>query len=224
MRREIQIAMVILEFTITICAQSDIPTFKVETSSALVWSEDSTGGAASSTIVDPRTGNSIHKLSYAGIEVSSQIGYERVGSSETTRLLNYTTTIANSTGSDLAIKYGGASIEGRVALPLWLERADQNFGKRDRKDIWELSKQRCFRNGFASSENFFSASESSRVFTVHPQTAVTISSVTKYPASSPMLCTVDGCHLTGTIRFYIQVNSRDFVFVWSGRSVVNCGD
>lgn len=216
--------MAILAFTLTTCAQSDIPTFKVETSGALVWGEDAPHGAASSAIIDPGTGNPIHKLSYAGIEVSSRIGYEKVGFSEMARLLNYTTTVANNTDSDVSVKYGGASVDGRAAPPLWLARGGQNFSKHDRQNIWELSRQSCFHNGFASTDNFFSANESSRVFTVHPKTAMTISSVTKYPASTPLLCTVDGCHVTGTIRFYIQVNSRDFVFVWPGRSVIYCGE
>lgn len=189
-----------------------------------MWGEDAREGATSSTIVDPRTGNSIHKLSYAGIEVSSQMGYERVSLSEADKLLNYTTTIANNTGSDLSVRYGGASVDGRTALPLWLTHSNKGLNKRDRKDIWELNKMYCFQTGFASSENFFSANASSRIFTVRPKTAMTISSVTKYPRSSHAQCSVDGCHVTGTIRYYVRVNNRDFVFAWAGRAVVYCGE
>jgi len=211
-------------FTLSTFGQDGMPTFKVDASSALVWDKDSPESATSFTIWDPLTGNEIHKLSTGGVEVSSLLGYERVSLSSAGKLLNYTTTIANNTDSDLSVQYGGASADGHAALPLWVARSNKEFNKRDRKDVWELSKMHCFKNGFASSENFFSAHAISRVFTVHPKTAMTISSVTKDPRSTSVRCSVEGCHITGTIRHYITVNRKDYVFVWPGRSVVYCGE
>jgi hypothetical protein len=224
MKQQSLVPLALFVFTLSSLAQNDVPTFKVTASSAFVWGEDSPDSAKSSVIFDPLTGNSIYRLSHAGIEVSSRMGYERVSSSEAGKLLNYTTTVTNNTDSDLAVRYGGASIDGRAALPLTIAPSNKGFSKHDRKDVWELARMHCFKTGFASSENLFSAQASSQTFTVRPKTAMTISSVTKDPRSSPLLCSLDGCHVTGTIRYYIRVNSRDYVFVWPGRSVVYCGE
>lgn len=224
MNQEWKIAMFVLSFALRAIAQNDIPTFKVDARSALVWGEDASGGARSSTIVDPRTGNFIHRLSYAGIEVSTQMGFERVSLSEAGKLLTYTTTIANNTDTDLSVRYGGASVDGHVVQPLMLDPANKGVSKHARKGIWALNKMDCFTSGFASGENFFSANALAKVFTIRPKTAMTVSSVTMYPGSSRSLCSMDGCHITGTIRYYIQVNSRDYVFVWPGHDVVYCGE
>src|SRR5437899_1656493 len=45
-------------------AQTNIPTFKVETRSALVWDKVSPGNAPSSVIWDPLTGREIHRLTF----------------------------------------------------------------------------------------------------------------------------------------------------------------
>lgn len=211
-------------FTISMLAQDSLPTFKVNAESALVWDKDSPESAHSFVIWDPLTGNEIHKLSAGGVEVSSLMGYERVSSSKAGKLLNYTTTIANNTDSDLSVRYGGASVDRHAALPLWVAVNNKKFKKRDRPEIWELSKMHCFKSGFASSENFFSSHTIGKVFTVRPQTAMTISSVMMDPRSSSVLCSVDGCHIKGTIRYYITVNRKDYVFVWPGHSVIYCGE
>lgn len=189
-----------------------------------MWDENSLESATSSIIRDPLTGDEIHKLSYAGIEVSSRMGYERISLSKVGELLNYTTIIANNTDSDVSVEYGGARVDGRAAMPLRIALTNKGVNKHDRKNVWELSKMYCFKTGFASSENFFSADDSSRSFKVRPRTALTISSVTKDPRNLPLLCSVDGCHFTGTIRYYIRVARTDYVFVWPGRSVVYCGE
>jgi len=211
-------------FTLSLLAQDSLPTFKVNAESALVWDKDAPESAHSSVIWDPLTGNEIHTLSAGGVEVSSLIGYERVSSSKAGTLLNYTTTIANNTDSDLSVRYGGASVDRHAALPLWVAVNKKQFKKRDRPGIWELSKMQCFKSGFASSENFFSSHTMAKVFTVRPQTAMTISSVTMDPRSSSVLCSVDGCHIKGTIRYFITVNRKDYVFVWPGQSVMYCGE
>ena len=204
-------------------AQNDTPTFKVDTKSALVWDTAVPESATSSIVWDPLTGNEIHKLKSEGIEVSSRIGYERLSSSEAGELLNYTTTIANNTDSDLSVQYGGASADGQAAMPLWVVLTSKGLNKRDRKNVWELNKMHCFKTGFASSENFFSAHAPSKTFSVRAQTALTISSVSRDPRRYSLRCSLDGCHVNGTIRYYITVNHKDYVFVWPGRSVVYCG-
>jgi len=204
-------------------AQTNMPTFKVDTRSALVWDEVSPGDASSSVLWDPLTGSEIHRMRSGGVEVSSLVGYERVGSNTAFKLLNYTTTITNNTDSDLSVQYGGAIVDGHTALPLWVALTNKGFRKRDRKEIWELNKMHCFTTSFSSKENFFSADNLSKIFTIRARTALTISSVTMDPRLSSAVCSVDGCHMTGTIRHYITVNGRDYVFVWPGRSVVYCG-
>src|SRR5215470_3435768 len=86
-----------LILTIKAYTQNDNPDFKVSAWSALVWDESLPDHSTSSTILDPLTGHEIHKLSQDGIEVSSRMGYERVGRGQAGKLLNYTTTVANNT-------------------------------------------------------------------------------------------------------------------------------
>jgi len=224
MKRNQLIVLAFLVFTHSTFAQDDTPTFRAEAKSALVWDDSLPETATSTTVWDPLTGNEIHKLSSAGIEVSSRIGYERVSSGETGKLLHYTTTIANNTDSDVSVKYGGASVDGHVAMPLWVALTHKGLKKRDQKDVWELSKMHCFKTGFAARDNFFSVHDPSGTFTVHAQTAMTISSVAKDPRNYSVRCSVDGCLVTGILRYYITVNRKDYVFVWPGHSVVYCGE
>ena len=218
------VALVLLVFIRLAFAQNDNPTFKADARSALVWDKDFPGEAASSVVWDPLTGREIHKLSHGGIEVSSRMGYERVSLGNAGKLLNYTTTIANNTDSDVTVQYGGASVDGHAAQPLWVALSHKGFKKRVRNDVWELDKMHCFRTGFASTENLFSGGTLSRVFTVRPQTAMTISAVSKDPRTHSVLCSVNGCQITGTIRYYVTVNGKDYVFVWPGPSVFYCGE
>jgi hypothetical protein len=224
MKRSQLIVVACLVFTLSMFAQNDTPAFRVEARSALVWDKDLPESTTSSIVWDPLTGNEIHKLRSAGVEVSSRIGYERVSSSEVGKLLHYTTTIANHTDSDVSVNYGGASVDGHVATPLWVALTNKGSKKRDRKNVWELSKMHCFKTGFASTKNFFSAHDLSETFTVRPQTAMTISSVTKDPRDYSVRCSLDGCQVTGTVRYYITVNGKDYVFIWPGKSVVYCGE
>ena len=147
-------------------SQDRVPIIKAEVMSAFVWGEDSASGAVSSTIQDPLTGNAIRTLSYAGIEVSSRIGFENTGTDEVGTFLNYTTTIVNSTDSTLAVRYGGISVDGHVASPLRVVLPGQKLSKRERKgkpDLAELGKLHCFTSGFLSRDKFFSANASSQL-------------------------------------------------------------
>ena len=219
--------LAVFAFTPGVFGQDDGPMIKATVMSAFVWGEDSTSGAVSSTIQDPLTGNALHTLSYAGIEVSSQIGFERVSIAEVGTFLNYTTTIVNSTDSTLSVRYGGVSVDGHAASPLWVVPADEKLNKKERKskpDAVDLGKIHCFTSGFLSSDNVFSANASSQVLTVAPRTALKVSSVIRDPRNyHSVLCSVEGCYPTGTIRYYLRVDSKDYVFVWPGRSAVYCG-
>jgi len=219
--------LAVFAFTPGIFEQGGLPTIKTEAMSAFVWGEDSPSGAISSTIQDPLTGNAIHVLSYAGIEVNSRLGFERVSSNEVGTFLNYTTTIVNTTDSALSVRYGGISVDGHAAPPLWVVPPGSKLSKKERKsmpDFVELGKLHCFTSGLLSSDNFFSANAPSQVLTVAPKTALTVSSVIRDPRSYHTLqCSVEGCFPIGTIRYYLKVDDKDYVFVWPGRSAVYCG-
>jgi hypothetical protein len=97
MRRTVAVTLALLLFTLFTSAQNDLPTLKTETASAFVWGEDNLYGAVSSSIRDPVTGNAIHKLSHAGIEVNTRVGFESIGLGQAGELLSFTTTIVNNT-------------------------------------------------------------------------------------------------------------------------------
>ncbi len=219
--------LAVFAFTPGMFGQDGLPIIKAEVMSAFVWGEDSTSGAVSSTIQDPLTGNALHTLSYGGIEVSSRIGFERVSSNEVGTFLTYTTTIANSTDSTLSVRYGGTSVDGHAASPLWVVPAGKKLDKKERKskpDVVELGKIHCFASGFLSSDNFFSANASSQILTVGPRAALTVSSVIRDPRNyHSVRCSIEGCYPTGTIRYYLRVDTKDYIFVWPGRSAVYCG-
>lgn len=228
MKRACIFVLAVFAFTAWVFAQDGAPAIKSEVMSAFVWGEDSPSGAISSTIQDPLTGNTIHALSYNGIEVNSRMGFERVGADEVGIFLNYTATIVNGTDSTLSVRYGGISVDGHAASPFWIVPLDKKLSKKERKskpDAVDLEKIHCFTSGFLSGDNFFSANASSQVFTVAPRSALTVSSVVRDPRKyRSVLCSVDGCYPTGTMRYYLNVRNQDYVFVWPGRSAVYCGN
>jgi len=210
-----------------VVGQDQVPIIKAEVMSAFVWGEDSASGASSSTLQDPLTGNAVHSLSYAGVEVTSRIGFEGVSTEGVGTFLNYTTTIINSTDSTLSVRYGGISVDGHAAAPLLVVPAGKKLNKQERKSnpkAVKLGEIHCLTSGFLSSENLFSANASSQVLSVAPRTALTVSSVIRDPRNyHSVLCSVDGCHPTGTMRYYLRVDDKDYVFVWPGRAAVYCG-
>src|ERR1700756_1139428 len=90
MKRKLLVGLAFVALVLSTFAQNDVPTFKAEAKSALVWNKDFPESATSSIIWDPLTGNEIHKLSSGGIEVSSRIGFESVSSGNVGKLLLYT--------------------------------------------------------------------------------------------------------------------------------------
>jgi hypothetical protein len=220
-RGTLAVTPIVLAFTFLTSAQSDVPTFKAEGKSAFVWGEGDNRSGVSSSIQDPITGNAIRKLSHGGIEVSARAGFERIGHGAADEFLSFTTTIANNTGSDLTVPHGGVSINGHVALPLAVVPTKKGLRKRERERVWDLSQMGCFVSGFLANENYFHSS--SKAFTVPAKSALTVSFVTKDPRNYPFRCSMEGCYPNGTMRFYVTVNATDYVFIWPGRSSVNCG-
>ena len=217
----------VFALTPSVLGQDGVPIIKVEAKSAFVWGEDSRSGAVSSTIQDPLTGNAIHTLSYAGGEVSSRIGFERFGTDFLGTLLNYTTTVVNNTDATLSVRHGGISVDGHVASPLWVVPTGTKLSKKEHKSkpgAAELRKIHCLTSGFIPSDNFFSAGTSSQVLSVAARTALAVSSIVCDPRRyHSVLCSVEGCYPTGTIRYYLAANTKDYVFVWPGRSAIYCG-
>jgi hypothetical protein len=222
MRRTLALTFAFLAFPFLTFAQDDLTAFKAEAVSALVWGEDNRSGAMSLS-TDPVTGHAIHKLKHAGIEVSSRAGFERIAFGEAGEFLSFTTTIVNNTGSELSVRNGGASVDGHVALPLSIVPTKKGLSKKKRKQVWELAKMHCFSNGLLASAEFFSPNPSSNVFTVAPNKALTVSLVSKDPRYYSVLCSVEGCYPKGTTRFSVTVNATDFVFIWPGRAMIDCG-
>jgi hypothetical protein len=223
MRRTLAVTLAIFLSTFPTLAQDDLTTFRAEAASAFVWGEDNRPGTVPSSVQDPVTGNVIHKLNHAGIEVSSRAGFEKVRSGEAGELLSFTTTIVNSTESTISVRQGAASVDGRVALPLSVVRTMKGLSRKERKEVWELPKMNCFSSGFLSNNTSLYANTSSQVFAVVPKQALTVSFVTKDPRYYSVLCSVEGCYPKGTIRFSVTVNTTDFVFVWPGRAMIDCG-
>jgi len=91
MRKLIVCVVSLLVVALALFGQNDVVTFKKEVSSAFLWGQDSPGGAISSITQDPLTGDSIPTLSYAGIEVSSRMGFERVSRGQVGDFLGYST-------------------------------------------------------------------------------------------------------------------------------------
>lgn len=219
------LALTVLAFKLCTLGQDDAPTLKAEVKSAFVWGEDAPMGAVSSTIEDPLTGNTIRKLSYGGIEVSARLGFESVGSGEAGAFLNYTSTVVNGTDSKVPVRYGGVSVDGRATSPLRVVPPGKKLSRKEqqKRDAAELGRMHCFTSGFLAGDHFFSANSTSQPLMVAPGSAVTVSAVVRDPRSHSLQCSAAGCYPTGTIRYYLRVNSQDYVFVWPGRSAVYCG-
>ena len=199
MQRTLAVTLTVLVLTFITSAQNDLPTFKAEATSAFVWGDDTSSSAVSSSIRDPITGNAILKLSHTGIDVSSSVGFEKLGTAEAGELLIFTTTIVNNTESELFVRQAVASVDGHLAMPLSVVLTKKGLNKKERKETWELSRLHCFSSGFFPSQNFFSSNPSSRVFAVTPNRALTVSFVTIDPRSYSILCSVEGCFPKGAL-------------------------
>jgi hypothetical protein len=219
-------ALLSVVFTLTAFAQVDAAPFKTETRSTFIWGEDALGGAISWTVRDPLTGAGIFKLRYAGIEVSSRMGFEKIRTDETQELIAYTTTVVNNTEAVVSVGYGGITIDGHIVSPLSLVPSRRTLGKKLKRNdvnVVEVAGLYCFKSGFLSDEYFLPTNQPSFGLDVEPQHSLTVSSVVRDPRHYPILCSAEGCLPKGTIRYAIRVGSHDYVFVWPGQSIVNCG-
>jgi len=220
---KLAVAFVALTLVLPTSAQDDVPILKTEATGAFVWGEDTRAGAVSSSIRDPLTGNAIHKLNHGGVEVSSRAGFEKIRSGHAGELLNFTATVVNNTTSELLVRQGAASVDGRIILPLPLVLTRKGLSKKERAQVWEAASMNCFASGFLPAQVFLPPNVTADVRTVTPRSAVTLSFVVKDPRDYSVLCAMDGCYPKGTIRFSVTVNATDFVFVWPGRTMVDCG-
>lgn len=223
MRHTFAFPLAVLAITLLACAQDAVPIFKTQAMSAFVWGEDNIRGAVSSSVRDPVTNNEIRKLIHGDIEVSSRAGFERVRPGEAGELLSFTTTIVNNTESELYVRQGGASVDGRLISPLPVVRTKKGVSKKERDQVRELASMNCFTNGFLPSGAFLPQSVTSKPLAVNPKAALTVSFVTKDPRYYPILCSVEGCYPKGTIRFFVTVNATDFIFIYLGRAMIDCG-
>ncbi len=207
-------------------AQEDAVSFKSEVRGAFVWGEDAPGGAISWTVQDPLTGISIRKLKHSGVEVSSRMGFEKLHSEQVQELVAYTSTIVNNTDTPLSVEYGGIAIDGHTVPPLSIAPTSKSFERKRVKsnaNMVESGKLYCFVSGFLSEEHFLTADDPSSRMIVDPRSSVTVSTVIRDPRHYPILCTSEGCLPKGTVRHVIRVGGHDYVFIWPGRLIVNCG-
>jgi hypothetical protein len=208
-------------------AQDSGRTIRVDVVSSFVWGEDAPAGATSSTIKDPLTGSSMHRLSYGEIEVTSHVGFEGIDAKKTGTFLSYTTTIANSKEAPISVRFGGFIVDGKTASPLEVVLpAKKQKGKavKDNPEVAVLNTLYCFADGFLSRKNFFSANASSQVVSVPPQTSLSVSAIVRDPRDyGAVLCSTAGCYPTGTIRYALNVDGHDYIFTWPGRSAMYCG-
>ena len=204
-------------------AQDNVPNFKTGATGAFVWGEDNLTGAVSGSIQDPLTGNEIRKISYGGIEVSSSARFELAGLGQSGELVSFTTTLVNSTNSDLFVSHAGARVDGYIALPFPVDLIAQRFSKTHRSKDRELSGLSCLTGGVPASEPLSSPKALPEIIVANPGKSVTISFITKDPRNYSIICSVEGCYPKGATRFFVTVNSTDFVFVWPGRTMAYCG-
>ena len=205
--------------SVCLFAQEDTPTFKTQATSAFVWGQDINSGAISSRVTDPLTGTETLKLRYAGVEVSSRMGFEKLQREQSWEYIAYSTTIVNNTDGAVSVKYGAITVDGRIVSPL----AASTKSKQNTANSFETARLYCFSSGFLSHENFFALKEQTPGLTVQPRRSLTVSSVVRDPRHYSILCSTNGCLPKGMIRYSIQVGGHDYVFIWPGRSLFNCG-
>jgi hypothetical protein len=220
-RSVVPLTVTIITLTLVTSAQDEVSVFKTQAASAFVWGQNNISGVVSSSIQDPLTGNAIRSISHDGITVNSRAGFKRFKLGRAGELLSFTTTIVNHTESRLSVRQGRAIVDGRNLFPLPVV-ASKGVTRAERDQAHELASVSCFSNDPHPDEVVLSSSTSSNMFSVIPGGALTISLITQDPRYYALLCSVEGCYPKGAIRFYVTVNSMDFVFVWAGREMAYC--
>jgi hypothetical protein len=202
-------------------AQDGVTVFKTQATSAFVWGQNNISGVVSTSIEDPLTGNAIRSINHGGITVNSRAGFQRFKLGRAGELLEFTTTIVNRTASVLFVRQGRAIVDGRNLFPLPVV-ASEGDTREERDQAREQATMSCFPNDSPPDEIVLSSKTSSKMFTLSPGKALTVSLITKDPRFYSLLCSVEGCYPKGAIRFYVTVNSMDFVFIWPGREMSHC--
>lgn len=215
------IMVTIVSLALLTRAQDEVTVFKTQATSAFVWGQNNISGVVSTSIQDPLTGNAIRSISHDGITVSSRAGFQRSGLGRAGELLGFTTTIINRTESELSVRQGRAIVEGRNLFPLPVV-ASKSPTRGERNQAEQMVSMSCFSNHSPPDEIVLSSETSSKMFTLIPGKALTVSLITKDPRYYSLLCSVEGCYPKGAIRFYVTVNSMDFVFIWPGREMSYC--
>lgn len=205
-------------------AQNDVATFKVDVRNAFVWGEDTPIGARSWSLKDPLTGAEILKMLHEGVEVSSRMGFEKLRPEEAGEVIAFTTTIVNNTQTRLSVEAGEITVDGHLASLLSVDSSRKGYkNKKDPTNVVHSGKLYCFTSGFLSSENFLSGVDPPRTWTVDPRGSLTVSGVFLDPRHYSLRCSVEGCFPKGSIRDAIHVGGHEYVFIWPGHSVLNCG-
>lgn len=217
----VPLTVTIIALTLFTCAQDGVSVFKTQAASAFVWGQSNVSGVVSTNIQDPLTGNAIRSISHDGITVNSRAGFKRFKLGRAGELLSFTTTIVNHTPSRLSVRQGPPIVDGRNLFPLPVV-VSKGATRGEREQAHELASASCFSSDPRPDKIVLSSETSSGTFNVVPGGALTISLITKDPRYYSLLCSVEGCYPNGAIRFYVTVNSMDFVFVWAGREMAYC--
>ena len=215
------IVLIMVSLALLAFSQDEIPVFRTQAASAFVWGQNNISGTVSTSIQDPLNGNVIHAISYDGITVSSRAAFQRSKLGQAGELLSFSTTIANHRESKLSVRQGRATVDGLNMFPLpALPLKRPTRGERDQ--VHQLVGTSCLSNESLPDEIVLASEASSNTFTVVPGKGLTISLITKDPRYYSILCSADGCYPKRAIRFYVTVNSMDFVFIWPGREMSYC--
>ena len=197
-------------------AQSETTTLKSTTLSAVVWDED-IPSSASSEIIDPVTGASVRNLTYHGIEVHSQAGFRILRSGRPGELLIFLVTIVNDAESDAVLTQAGLVIDGSLSQNLLPETSGTTADDRP-----EVDGSLCMEPNALSSDNPSRLPTRAKPSSIARNMASTFRFVAKDPRNYSLLCSPGGCYPKGVMRFYVTLNSTDYVFVWKGQALVNC--
>ncbi len=215
------IMVTIVSLALLTRAQDEVTVFKTQATSAFVWGQNNISGVVSTSIQDPLTGNAIRSINHDGITVSSRAGFQRFKLGRAGELLWFTTTIVNRTESKLFVRQGRAVVDGPNLFPLPVV-ASKSVTREERDQAHERAIMSCFPSDPRPDQIVLSSETPSNIFTVIPGKVLTISLITQDPRYYSLLCSVEGCYPRGAIRFYVTVNSMDFVFIWPGREMSYC--
>jgi hypothetical protein len=226
MRKLATLACFVLLFNFRANSQADVPKFAVEVRNTFIWGEDVPAGAISSSVREPLTGAEILTLKHDGIAVTSRMGFEKLHPEDAAEFIVYASTIVNNTSTELTVESGGIAIDGHLVSPLSTDSSIKGTKQRHSnggKDVVNVRSLNCFGSGSLASENFLPAQQNSPAMLVKPQSSLTVSVVVRDPRHYPLLCTAEGCFPKGTIRYSIHVGRHEYIFSWSGHSLMNCG-